>query len=1036
MNRTAPFSTTSHGRTALVAAAICAAFAASSLLAVDVPDSYIDYVESTGSQYVDTGIEGRYGTKVEVRFTGWTDNGSSLFGAVGNASYNNNHFLPYRSGNNIRFIFGPSGGSGDKTTSAGANAIDIYHKTVAEVTDDGTVKMTYDNNAAVTSSSGSGQLTTGTNIWLFAGNSRGSAGWPCKARLFGCRIWQDGDLVRDYRPCMKDGRPGLYEAIEQKIVFSNSGTDLVAPSDFPIFIEYAESSGSQYVDTGVEGRYGTTVEAKFTGMTVSGRALFGSVGSNNMHFLGMRNGNNLRFIYGASGGSGDKNTALTYGADVYHEEKCEVTDSGAINVSIDGQLKTQVAAIGQNSTGLNMYIFAGNSRGAPGWQASAKLHRCTIWQDGNLVRDFVPCRKNSLVGLYDVVESLFYPSLGALTAGPDLKPAKFVHYVASSGSPYVDTGVVGRYGTTVEMKFTDMTVRNTAMFGAVGSGKHFLGMCNNGGNGLRFIYNTSGRTGDTNTSLVFGAGAGHDIKCEVTAEGAINVSADGDLKTHVNALGRFSSGLSMYIFAGNNGGSPSWSATVKVHGCRIWQDGVLVRDFRPCVDQGGRAALFDVVEVRYHYPQGNLVVSETEVPATAYWKGGAVTSAADLSNPANWDCFRPDGAATSAGLVPTAQTTVVITNAADALLSIPSGIAVPEWGDVKFAASVTLSAAADWSGLGRLTFGKGVTIDLNGNALTVAQFVAEGVGTATIANSGASVAALTVTGAGMTSLERITLGNKVKLLKSGSGLLGVASEYRIGSDSRNAEVGITDGTFWMEGNMRLGWNAPGTLTIGEGAKVRANDGSVGHNSGGVGTLNMTGGEFCSEKDLWFGAFGTSVGTFNQSGGTAVIGVALRLAGANVSSTSARGSFVQTGGTLEVGEILKGSGIAEVTLNGGTLKPRKANNAFFHDLNNVMLGAGGVTIDSDYNIGATGTTITVQSGGKIVKTGTGTFDLSGITVRIDASVKSGFDFAVAAEGTGVGGFSGLPAVPGNWTARLSPDGKTCRIIPKGFMMIVR
>ena len=204
----------------------------------------------------------------------------------------------------------------------------------------------------------------------------------------------------------------------------------------------------------------------------------------------------------------------------------------------------------------------------------------------------------------------------------------------------------------------------------------------------------------------------------------------------------------------------------------------------------------------------------------------------------------------------------------------------------------------------------------------------------------------------------------------------------------------------------------------------------------MGTLNLTGGEFIDRANLWFGAYDTAVGTFNQSGGIAKIDLSLRLAGANGSSPSARGSFIQTGGVLETESILRGSGIATVVLDGGTLKPKKNNTSFLYNLDNVTLGAGGVTIDSDYDIGATSTTITVQSGGKIVKTGTGTFDLSGITVQMDASVKSGFDFAVAAEGAGVGGFSGLPAVPGNWTARLSPDGKTCRIIPNGFIIIVK
>ena len=1015
-----------------LAVTLCAALAASSAFADDVPDSFIDYVESTGSQHVDTGIIGRYGTKVELRFAGWSAANTSLVGAISNSV----HYLADRaSGNKLRFIYNLSQtvNGTDFSTAAGANANNIYHVTQVEVTNDGTMKLRLDGAGETTLTTGKGQHTTGLNLYLFAANSGGNAGRKSSARLFGCRIWQDGALVRDFRPCMKDGKAALYDTVGQTI-YLPSGGDLVAPNDKPIFVTYAQSSGTQYVDTGIEGRYGTTVEARYSDMTVSRCAMFGSVGTNNNHFLGMRNGGNLRFIYGLSGKSGDKYTAATYDSNV-REVKTEVTADGAMNVYVEGVVKTQVGALGQNTTGLDMYLFAGNSRGTVGWQASVKLYGCKIWQDGNLVRNFLPCRKDELVGMYDQVEGVFHPSVNALVAGPDLPPAKFVEYVQSSGSQYINTGVVGRYGTTVEMKFSDMTVRNTALFGAVNNGTHFLGMCNYYGSGLRFIYNTSGGAGDTNTPLTFGAGAGHDIKCEVTTDGAVNVSVDGAMTKQVAALGRFSTGLGMFIFAGNNGGGASWSATVKMHCLRIWQDGVLVRDFRPCADASGKAALYDVVNCRIHYPSGgDLTASATEVPATAVWKGGAVSSAADLSNPANWDCFRPDGTAAPAGLVPTAQTTVVVTDVADALLSIPSDVVVPEWGDVKIAASVTLPSAADWSALGRLTLGKGVSVNLNGNTLNVADFVAESGGNASVVNSGASPVTMTLVGSGMSSLERITLGDMVKLLKSGGGLLGVASEYRIGADSRNVEMEIANGVYWMEGVIRLAYNAPGTLIIRDGAKVYVNDGSVGHNSGGVGTLNMTGGELSVKNNLWFGAFGTSVAAFNQSGGTAVIELSLRLAGANASSTSAQGSFVQTGGTLQTGQIFQGTGVATVVLDGGTLKPNKAATDFFSNLRDVTLGANGVTIDSAYNIGALGTTITVQNGGKIIKTGAGEFDLSGLTVQMGEGTTSSFDFAVA--GASAGGFTGVPTVPRSWKAKLSEDGKTCRIVRNGFAVIVK
>ena len=101
---------------------------------------------------------------------------------------------------------------------------------------------------------------------------------------------------------------------------------------------------------------------------------------------------------------------------------------------------------------------------------------------------------------------------------------------------------------------------------------------------------------------------------------------------------------------------------------------------------------------------------------------------------------------------------------------------------------------------------------------------------------------------------------------------------------------------------------------------------------------------------------------------------------------------------------------------------------------MTLGANGLTIDTAYDIRAANTTITVRDGGRITKTGAGTFDLSGLTVQIGESMPTSFDFAVA--GAEAGGFTGLPTVPHGRTAKLCDNGRRCRISNNGFMFIVR
>ena len=44
--------------------------------------------------------------------------------------------------------------------------------------------------------------------------------------IYGCRIWKDGNIVRNYIPCMKDNRAALFDTITHTLSYSNSGTDL------------------------------------------------------------------------------------------------------------------------------------------------------------------------------------------------------------------------------------------------------------------------------------------------------------------------------------------------------------------------------------------------------------------------------------------------------------------------------------------------------------------------------------------------------------------------------------------------------------------------------------------------------------------------------------------------------------------------------------------------------------------------------------------------------------------------------------------
>lgn len=92
------------------------------------------------------------------------------------------------------------------------------------------------------------------------------------------------------------------------------------------------------------------------------------------------------------------------------------------NTLIDAE--RQVTFTAPDSLGIFTFIYNGNP---PTYSASeyliGRMYSFKIYDDGTLVRDFVPCKRDSdnTVGAYDIVNNVFYGSAKsgyAFTAGP------------------------------------------------------------------------------------------------------------------------------------------------------------------------------------------------------------------------------------------------------------------------------------------------------------------------------------------------------------------------------------------------------------------------------------------------------------------------------------------------------------------------------------------------------------------------------------------------------------------------------------------
>jgi len=79
-------------------------------------------------------------------------------------------------------------------------------------------------------------LSSDYPLWVFASNNGGKIADPSKIRCYSVKIWQtngvDGTyvLLRDMTPCMKDGRGGLYDAVNDEVLLPPAGIELATSS--------------------------------------------------------------------------------------------------------------------------------------------------------------------------------------------------------------------------------------------------------------------------------------------------------------------------------------------------------------------------------------------------------------------------------------------------------------------------------------------------------------------------------------------------------------------------------------------------------------------------------------------------------------------------------------------------------------------------------------------------------------------------------------------------------------------------------------
>lgn len=165
-------------------------------------------------------------------------------------------------------------------------------------------------------------------------------------------------------------------------------------------LEYIQSGGTQYINTGVSGSVIKNIEIDFQFLkTVAS----GTSNEAQMASIWIDTSAHIQTGINSNGFMG--------------------TDYMTYSQTSDVLARTQATGAPVGSPNYNLYLFAQNQAGSLYWPCTGRIYSCKISNVNGLIRNFIPCKNTSgVIGLYDTVNSQFYQNAGTGTfiAGPEI----------------------------------------------------------------------------------------------------------------------------------------------------------------------------------------------------------------------------------------------------------------------------------------------------------------------------------------------------------------------------------------------------------------------------------------------------------------------------------------------------------------------------------------------------------------------------------------------------------------------------------------
>ena len=434
-------------------------------------------------------------------------------------------------------------------------------------------------------------------------------------KLYGLKVYEDGELVRDLTPALKGGRAGLYDRTrgtfhtDDRVPaknFAHGGDILEVPDD-----GYVASDGT----AGVNSRYffnpksRIEVDYALTDATTAQQRIWGrDSGAAPYASLYVQGSLNVAFGCGDTFVNTDTQTQLkadtarhTAIIDVNNKTAAFITGC-TTNWSNSAILDTHVPS---TTTTVPLGIFAGTQDNKSGMlfnnPGKVKIYRIKFSTDDVLVHDYVPCVQGGIVGFKDMVDGAFVTSetRGDLTYGGNILVEDGPGYLANGCKAFIDTGYMVTPHTRVEVDYLHVqNLKDNRVFSAYENSSESLYFQHYANGSTNYAWACMDGSGNwTSTGLAISKFRRRTFILDPHADFAGLVTAGytnyaSTISGAVTALGGTyvkNAGKSLKVFAE---GDARLVSDLRLYGLRIYEAGTLVSDFIP-YSMNGEAGLYD-----------------------------------------------------------------------------------------------------------------------------------------------------------------------------------------------------------------------------------------------------------------------------------------------------------------------------------------------------------------------------------------------------------------------------------------------------------